>query len=389
MIPDPRSLLASSSSEFPGLVRLQTSTPLMAGVAARTAARLGADPLVVRVAFLVLASALGFGVLVYGIIWLLSVGRPEPQARIPSTRHNLAIMVLTLAGLTWVSGEAALPVAVVVAVAVVLFGLTLAGDRAADLLGSAAIRSSIGALLIVVGLATTVEEGFFRIERSELMRLVIALVVIVAGAVLMALPFVLDFARSARDDRRARIRAEERADVAAHLHDSVLQTLTLIQNRADDPKVIAALAHQQERELRDWLYGGPGDEGPPSTFRAALVQAAAEVEDQYLRAIECVVVGNCELSEQASNAVAAAREAMINAAKFADVPLISVYAEVSDEQLRCFVRDRGVGFEPDAVPADRRGITDSIQGRVERSGGTALIKAKLGEGTEVRIEVPR
>jgi signal transduction histidine kinase len=182
--------------------------------------------------------------------------------------------------------------------------------------------------------------------------------------------------------------------MAAHLHDSVLQTLTLIQNRSDEPEIAAALAHQQERQLRRWLYGGDsGSAAATPTLRAALELTAAEVEDQYLKIVECIVVGDTPMSPPLDALVGATREAIVNAAKFAQAPDVSVYAEVdqTDDRavtVRAFVRDRGVGFDPGNIPPDRHGIADSIHGRLERVGGAASVRSTIGHGTEVRLRWP-
>jgi len=189
------------------------------------------------------------------------------------------------------------------------------------------------------------------------------------------------------DERRRRIRADERAVISSHLHDSVLQTLALIQKRSDDPASVAALARRQERELRQWLYGRPPEQG--GTLRLALEEAAAEVEDQYGVAVENVVVGDEPLDEGLAAVVAATREAMVNAAKFSGDSLVAVFAEVSPDSIEVFVRDRGVGFDLEAVPDDRRGLADSIIGRIQRLGGTAEVRTAPGEGTEVRLQLAR
>ncbi|MEZ5225471.1 MAG: hypothetical protein R2710_02045 [Acidimicrobiales bacterium] len=231
-------------------------------------------------------------------------------------------------------------------------------------------------------------------DLGSLWRAGVASLVLVGGVALVLAPWLQSVLSTADADRRERIRAEERADIAAHLHDSVLQTLTLIQNRANDPQLTAALAHHQERELRRWLYGSDETGDASIGFRVALERAAAEVEDQYLKIVECIVVGDTAVDPGGLDAgalavIGAAREAMVNAAKFGQIPMISVYAEVADDRLVVFVRDRGVGFEPAAIPDDRHGVADSICGRVERLGGAATVKSSLGQGTEVRIEMPR
>jgi signal transduction histidine kinase len=205
---------------------------------------------------------------------------------------------------------------------------------------------------------------------------------VVALAVIFA-PFVVRLGRSLAAERSERIRSQERAEVAAHLHDSVLQTLALVQKRADDPRAVAHLARRQERELRNWLLGR-ADSGS-GTVRAALEASAAEVEEAHGASVDVVAVGDRELDERGIALVAAAREAMVNAAKHAG-GAVSVYAESNDEHTKIFVRDRGAGFEPDAVPADRRGIAESIVGRMERHGGRATVHSSP-EGTEVELEL--
>jgi signal transduction histidine kinase len=189
--------------------------------------------------------------------------------------------------------------------------------------------------------------------------------------------------RSLTEERSERIRSQERAEVAAHLHDSVLQTLALVQ-RSDDPQQVAALARRQERELRAWLAGRPAP-GQAARLAPALEAAAVDVEEHHGVPVEVVVVGDRELDPATEAVVAAAREAMTNAAKFGDGSTVDVYAESSPEALRVFVRDRGPGFDPTAVPEDRRGVRESIVGRMERHGGRALITSDPATGTEVEL----
>ena len=177
--------------------------------------------------------------------------------------------------------------------------------------------------------------------------------------------------------------------MAAHLHDSVLQTLTLMQKRADDPREVASLARRQERELRGWLAAGrSGPDG--GGFSAALRAAAEEVEDAHRVKIEVVTVGDADLGEAPAALVAAVREALVNAAKFAaDAGPISVYAEAGPELIEAFVRDRGPGFDPERVPPDRHGVRESIIGRMHRHGGDARIVSVPGSGTEVVLSIGR
>ncbi|CEG97837.1 Two-component system sensor kinase [Propionibacterium freudenreichii] len=180
--------------------------------------------------------------------------------------------------------------------------------------------------------------------------------------------------------------ADARADMAAHLHDSVLQTLALIQRQADDPKAVASLARRQERELREWLYGEtPG----PRDFRAALRDAGAQVEDSSGVRVEVICVGDATLNDGLSAMILAAREAMMNSAKHSGADHIDVYAEVDDDHVELFVRDRGVGFDAEQIRADRMGVRRSIIERMERHGGTAQVRSAPGEGTEVKLEIAR
>ena len=188
-------------------------------------------------------------------------------------------------------------------------------------------------------------------------------------------------------ERLARIRLEEREEVAARIHDSVLQTLALIQRHADDPRRVAAVARRQERELRRWLYGS--GVGAAVTLADALADAAADVEELHGVRIELASAGDLQLDDSLEQLVLAAREAMANAAKFSGADEIAVYLETDAEHISVFVRDRGVGFDRAAVPDDRRGLSESIEGRMRRAGGTAVVTSSPGAGTEVELTLPR
>jgi len=215
----------------------------------------------------------------------------------------------------------------------------------------------------------------------------LAVAAVLIGLAVVAGPWVWRLVRQAADERRERIRQEERAEMAAHLHDSVLQTLALIQ-RTDDADEMASLARVQERELRTWLYGktpaGGGD-----SLSGALDQVASEIERTHRRRVEVVLVGDCRLDDGVRALVHACREAMVNAARHSGARGVSVYAEVEDDQVSAFVRDQGTGFTRSSVPADRRGIAESIEGRMARNGGVALVESEPGRGTEVRLRIPR
>ncbi len=211
-----------------------------------------------------------------------------------------------------------------------------------------------------------------------------AVAVVGAVAALLILPLFARLVRSLASERSARIREQERAELAAHLHDSVLQTLALIQKRAEDPREVASLARHQERDLRRWLFERPGEVGGDSV-RAALQRAVGEVEELQRVPIEAVIVGDQPLDARLDALVPAAREALTNAAKFAGTDRIDLYAEIDERRVEVFVRDRGCGFDLDQMPDDRRGVRDSIVGRVERHGGRVAIRTAPGEGTEVQL----
>ncbi len=213
---------------------------------------------------------------------------------------------------------------------------------------------------------------------------------VVAAFVLLLGPWWLRIARDLVLERQARARAEERSDIAARVHDSVLQTLALIQRRADDPQAVVQLARAQERELRSWLFEGraPGD-AVASSFAEGVRQIQREVEARHGVPVEVVTVGDCPLDPGLSALLAAAREATVNAAKWSGAAVISVYAEVEADKVSVAVRDRGTGFDPDAVPGDRKGVAESIRGRMTRHGGTATVQSAPGEGTKVTLELAR
>lgn len=212
---------------------------------------------------------------------------------------------------------------------------------------------------------------------------VLAAVIAVIGIAIMIGPWVFRLASDLSAERAERIRSQERADVAAHLHDSVLQTLALIQKAARDPGTVTRLARSQERDLRSWLYTSQGDE--QSSMATALRVAAAEVEDDFGVPVEVICVGDRAVPEELRPLVLATREAVVNAAKHSGASQVDVYAEVTAAGTEVFVRDRGAGFDQSAIPADRYGVRNSIIDRMQRHGGTATIRSEPGKGTEVRL----
>jgi signal transduction histidine kinase len=214
---------------------------------------------------------------------------------------------------------------------------------------------------------------------------IFALVGLVGVGVVVA-PLLWRTFNQLRAEREGRIREQERAEVAAMIHDQVLHTLALIQRNSTDIKEVQRLARGQERSLRNWLYKPTAS--PTERFAAALEQAAAEVEDTYAIEVETVVVGDTECDEAVAALVAAAREALVNAARHAGVETVSLYAEVEADELSVFVRDRGAGFDIDTVEESRHGVRGSIIGRMKRHGGWAEIRSAPGDGTEVRLTMP-
>ena len=245
-------------------------------------------------------------------------------------------------------------------------------------------RVAAGVLLVVVSLGLFMLRGG---SASDARDLTIAFLVGIVGIAVVLGPWAHRLVADLGAERAERVRTQERADVAAHLHDSVLQTLALIQRSADDPATVARLARAQERDLRSWLYDDAGS--PDETFAAALKAALAEVEDAHGASVDVVVVGDAPFDQTSAPVVAAAREAATNAAKHAGTGRVDVYAEVAPAVIEVFVRDRGRGFVLDEVPGDRHGVRDSIMARMTRHGGTAEVRSAPGEGTEVRLRQPR
>ncbi|MFJ8626875.1 PspC domain-containing protein [Kitasatospora sp. NPDC093550] len=248
-------------------------------------------------------------------------------------------------------------------------------------------RVGAGVLLAVAGtIALLAMQG----SGSTLSSVIEASLAVLAGVLVLLGPYGLRLWQDLGAERTARIRAQERAEIAAHIHDSVLHTLTLIQRRAEDPKEVLRLARSQERELRLWLYRPEAAaEAAPDTMAETLRAAVAEVEDRHGVQVELVIVGDCPMDEKIAAQMQAAREATVNAAKYGGGGPVQVYAEVEGRTVSVFVRDHGPGFDPDTVPEDRMGVRESIIGRMKRNGGTARVRPAAGGGTEVELEMER
>ncbi|TQS92169.1 PspC domain-containing protein [Arthrobacter sp. TS-15] len=242
-------------------------------------------------------------------------------------------------------------------------------------------RLAAGLALVVAGVLVMVS-GSGSWEQTWLALL--ASVAVLGGVALVLLPWGLKFWKDLEAERAGRVRETERAEIAAHLHDSVLQTLALIQRRAGSEQDVVRLARAQERELRSWLFSDPAKESGLLADRIKSV--AAEVEDSHGHAVEVVTVGDTEMTDRHEALVQAAREAMLNAARHGG-GTVSVYLESNTGSTEIFIKDRGPGFDLDAVPDDRLGVKESIIGRMKRHGGTAVINSS-SDGTEVRLSLP-
>jgi signal transduction histidine kinase len=254
---------------------------------------------------------------------------------------------------------------------------------------AAVVRFVAGAALIAIGTSTLLKPK--HLNTTDLVVALSALGVI-AGFALMLAPWWLRLGRELAGERHERARAEERAEMAEHLHDSVLQTLALIQRSANDPHQVQRLARAQERQLRSWLFDGAA-RGPmgfddPGTVSEALASLQQEVESDHGVRVEVVTVGDAPLDERSRALVAATREAVVNSAKWSGADLVSIFAEVEPDAISVFVRDRGKGFDPAEVARDRKGISESIKARVGRNGGTATVRSAPGQGTEVALKLP-
>ncbi len=396
----------------------------LAGVCNGLAAHLGWPVLVLRVGFVLLTASMGIGVIVYLALWLAlplaaeavrapgleAAGRRglrtiEGPARMPADWGVMSAVGLLGAGLFWFvqAVGAGLPVRVLWPALTGTAGLMLIWWQA-DHISNRSIRRQSGLrrwfapltghwsriLRIALGLGalgTAIALAVAQLpELPETVRTLLVLGLVVTTLLLAAAPWIIRVRRSLAAAREETMLADARADMAAHLHDSVLQTLALIQRQASDPRAVTSLARRQERELRAWLYGETTD---AATVKAALVAAAAEVEDDHGVEVEIVVVGDRELDPELKSLVQAAREAMVNAARHAGVATIDVYAELDDGLVEVFVRDRGRGFVLAEVPADRMGVRGSIIERLRRAGGNATIRSDAEHGTEVRLEMKR
>ena len=407
---------ATPVEEQPRMRRRRTGR-LVGGVAGGVADHLGASVLWVRLAFTVLSAFAGAGLAIYALLWVFvrqepanapvhPVGARERQQSYALIALAIALLMIASSLSGSVAGWVTVPLGVALAGAAVVWREADEAQRRRWMSGartgvigtggrSALVRLLSGAVLVAVGIGVLLLHG---VSFDEMQFALLAVLATLVGVAVLTVPWWLRLVRDLSDERRARIRHEERAEIAAHLHDSVLQTLALIQKQSETPREVLRLARGQERQLRTWLYGPSGysrgggtaePEGTPTTLAEALAEAGGEVEDTFAVVVRPVVVGDAAVDVGMNALVQAAREAMVNAAKHSGESEISVYAEVEPEQVTVFVRDRGKGFDPDAVSGDRHGLADSIRGRMDRHGGKVKLRTAIGTGTEVQLCMPR
>ncbi|UWX96535.1 PspC domain-containing protein [Arthrobacter zhaoxinii] len=401
---------------------------IIAGVCAGLAAHLGWPVKLTRILMAVLVLGAGSGVILYGWLWVMVPTQEEQEKKeqvsanprsiaenyarqlregaVPShgpgkgpgkagqreVAAGLALLLVAAAVIAQRLG-ADLNWGLFVPVAAIAGGAVLAWSqlderRRAGLMNSAGadrasglIRLTAGLLLVVAGVLVVISGA---VSWDVLMSGLLASAAVLAGVALVFTPWAVKHWRDLEAERSGRIRQTERAEIAAHLHDSVLQTLALIQKRAGSEQDVIRLARAQERELRQWLYSDRAR--AEDHLVECLRRMAAEIEDAYGHPIELVAVSDAELDERTEALASAARAAVLNAAQHAG-GTVSVYVECRPEQLEVFVRDRGPGFDPEAVPPDRIGVRGSIIGRMQRAGGSAAIRS-TSDGTEVRLVLP-
>ncbi len=398
--------VSTAAPTRPPLVRAHDDR-LVSGVCAAVARHLRVDPVIARGGFVALAF-IGVGVLMYALLWVFlpqvqTAGDPPAGtdrtaaggARGPTglglqalrDKPSLAILLIGIGGallLTQIDPFGQVQVLwplIIVGVGMALIWRQV-DDR--DLLSRRSLRWRLaaGALVAVFGLVAVLTTlNLLEVTWQSF----VSTLLILGGVALATAPWWRRLVAERSSERRARIRVEERAEVAAHLHDSVLQTLALIQRHAESPREVNRLARSQERELRSWLYGHPGED--TATFGGALERAVADIEGSYDVRVQSVVVGDAPVDQGLAAVVQASHEAMRNAARHAGVEDVSLYAEIEPDGVTVFVRDRGSGFDPAGIADDRRGVRHSIVERMTRHGGSARITSAPGTGTEVELRL--
>ncbi len=398
-------------------LRREREGRLAGGVVAGIAAKTGIDVTALRVCVVVAALlTTGFVAAFYVVTWLLLPMSGEDTniaSRALTDKRGIGLaaglgsvlgvllITATSLGAGWLNAPA-WPIIISVC-GLVLIARNGAADEKLQLrnlveplLGTSDTRNRRRSLLRWLLTAALVIGGLVILfngkERLDLLIPLGGVLLMLSGIAIALAPWWLRIARDLVEERQARIRAEERADMASRVHDSVLQTLALIQRRAAEPQEVIKLARGQERELRAWLFDGqePGTiKGEGVTLAGGIRQIQQDVEAQHRIAVDAVTVGDCELDDDLQALLGAAREATVNAAKWSGAETVSLFAEVEDGAVSIFVRDRGRGFDPDAVPDDRKGLAESVHARILRRGGTAAVRSAPGEGTEVALTMGR
>lgn len=408
----PASAPAPSKGGRPPLAR-RSERKLIAGVAGGLGDHFGIEATFVRLAFVVLALAGGAGVVLYAGGWLF-LPTAGDAARRRERHRNDFVQVLALGTITlgvlllarsigmgfddrllWPAVLAAMGTALLVgrsgrSIDEIIGELVRRErglpERPDDTQTSSVLRVTLGGALVVAGVgAFLATQGAFRAVGQGLL----AVAVIFGGLALVFGPWLWRLWNALVEERTERIRSDERAEMAAHLHDSVLQTLAMIQRQADDPRTVVGLARRQERELRSWLFGRTAARADLD-LGDALEAVAAGVEARQGIPVEVVQVGGaCPLDDRLRALVASSQEAILNAARHSGATSVAVYEEVESDVVTVFVRDRGCGFDPVSVPTDRGGIAESITGRMQRNGGRVVIRSRPDHGTEVELSMPR
>ncbi|MDY5785916.1 PspC domain-containing protein [Corynebacterium sp.] len=382
---------------YPTLTRARSGR-VVAGAAAGLAEHFGISVRWVRVAFTLAAFAGGLGLTLYALLWVFTPLRSQEDAPTAAAGAQAAgdtwpraayylLVAIGVAGaaiqLSLVSGYSGVVVFVLGVVAVGALVAWQAYDRGLSSVPNL-LALCLGVTLVMGGVVAIALLG----DTAGTTGVVVAVLATIFGISLLVIPLVVRLANSLMEERKAKAMADQRSEIASRLHDSVLQTLALIQKRAADPAEVARLARSQERELRAWLFDADAAPEDTLTLFGALAKAAGEVEDLHGVTIRPVTVGDdMDYSLATEPVVLAAREAMVNAAKHAGVDQVDVYAEHLAGELSVYIRDRGVGFDADAIPPDRHGVRDSIIGRMERAGGSATISRAAGNGTEVVLSM--
>ena len=400
---------------------VRTDDRIVGGVAAAIARRFHVPRVVLRTA-LVLSAIFGFGLIFYLLAWVLipDVDAPTPLARRlgPNDWLGVAAIAAMAEGINQLFANAGLglPIHLLLPLVVAVVGLVIvvsapggldanSGEplvalpswvppgvaAAVDVLGSrrgVLVRAAFGVVLVLGGIVVLFSS---RQSWNALRAGLVAVMVIGSGLVLVVGPWLWRLGTELVSERRERIRSDERAEVAAHLHDSVLQTLAMVQRRADQPREVVRLARKQERELRNWLHSGQrvDSDAAGGSLGAAVAALGAELEETHGVPVEIVQVRDCDLDDRLGALLLATREAISNAQRHSGADHVSVYCEVGGAEVALYVRDRGRGFDRAQIASDRRGISESIEGRMARHGGRATVRSTVGEGTEVELLMPR